>query len=132
MKLIFSFLILLSLVFFGTSAAFASPIQPNFDNPNVVAYYPSGIHTIVGEQNDVHTGIDIVMAAGGSGNFQQWFLGTSTNEGLHGDHSVWLVQKNGSCANGWTEVVNAYPSWGDYLQPGANYCVKTNEFSGQH
>src|SRR3989344_5420312 len=72
---------------------------PSPDNPNVVAYYETGPHGIVGEP-EYHEGIDLVMRDGPNGNFQQWFYGYSASEGWHGEHSIWKV-KNGSCQANW-------------------------------
>lgn len=115
----------------AVTSAFAAPTNNNKadNNPQVVAYYTSGTHGIVGE-NATHTGTDLVMQAGQSGNFQQWFTGNSTQSSnpTEGDHSVWLwVGQATSCDSGWNLVVNANASWGSYLQPG-NYCVHTNDF----
>ncbi len=104
---------------------------PNNNNPQVVADYASGTHGIVGE-NSTHTGSDVVMQSGASGNFQQWFNGNSTEptNTSEGDHSVWQsVGSATSCQPGWNLVINANQSWGSYLQPG-NYCVKTNDSHG--
>lgn len=116
-----------------TPVAFAAPFNAADNNPQVEAYYPTGDHGIVGE-NDTHTGQDLVMRAGNSDNFQQWFYGTSTENGgnTEGDHSVWKnVGDKTSCNGNSVSVQNAYPAWGDYLEPGANYCVKTNDFHVQ-
>ena len=114
------------LISVGTALA-----APKANNPQVVANYSTGDHGIVGEP-DTHTGADVVMTAGKSGNFQQWFKGTSTENGgiTEGDHSVWMnVGSRTSCPNGWDFVSSPYPAWGSYLQPGANYCVHTNDFN---
>ena len=106
-------------------SAFAAP---NTNNPQVVADYSSGTHGIVGE-DATHTGSDVVMQAGNSGNFQQWFNGATTESTVtsEGDHSVWQsVGDATSCNPGWDLVTNANQSWGSYLQPG-NYCVHTND-----
>lgn len=107
--------------------AMAAPFKAE-NNPQIVANYPTGDHGIVGEPY-LHEGADVVMKAGKSGNFQQWFYGTSAepNHPVEGDHSVWKLSKDGTCKDGWDLVENANQSWGDYLQPG-NYCVKTNDF----
>lgn len=72
------------------------------------------------------------MKAGKSGNLQQWFYGTSEElpNLTKGEHSVWKdVGSSTTCPNDkWVLVKNAYPAWGDYLNPGANYCVHTNDF----
>lgn len=119
-------------VFAVPSAAFAAPFNPSFQNPNVVAYYTSGSHGIVGE-SDYHSGTDLVMQNGKSGNLQQWFYGSSAENGgnVEGDHSVWIdVGSATSCQGGAVLVVNAYAAnWGSYLTPGDNYCVRTNDFN---
>lgn len=113
------------LLFFGvTGATFAAP---NTNNPQVVADYQTGTHGIVGE-NATHTGSDVVMQAGNSGNFQQWFYGSTSND-AEGDHSIWMsVGSSTSCASGWDLVTNANQLWGSYLQAG-NYCVRTNDYN---
>lgn len=116
----------------SAGAVFAAPFNAHDKNPQVVAYYETGSHGIVGE-NDYHQGIDLVMRDGSNGGFQQWFYGNSTGDGLHGDHSVWRVLKNGeTCSNGWDLVKNPNPAWGDYLTPGVDYCVHTNDFHPSH
>ena len=118
----------------AASAIFVAPAMAaplNSNSSNIVANYSSGDHGIVGESS-THTGADVVMKAGNSGNFQQWFSGTSAENGgiTEGDHSVWKnVGSATSCNGGGVLVTNAYPAWGSYLQPGANYCVKTNDSS---
>ncbi len=102
------------------------------DNPNTVAYYPSGLHGIVGEPGINHEGEDLVMKAGKSGNFLQWFCGTADENGgvQEGEFSLWQEKEEGkSCPDNFIEVDNAYPAWGDYLKPGADYCVKTHDFT---
>lgn len=131
MKKVISLFAFAAMLVFATPAL-ASPtnINKGNNNPQVVAFYTSGDHGIVGE-SATHTGSDLIMQAGNSGNFQQWFTGTST-EGVteEGDHSLWKnVGNSTSCPSGSDLVVNAYPAWGDYLQPGANYCVRTNDFN---
>lgn len=102
-------------------------------NKNVVAYYPDGTHTILGQQDIIHTGEDLVMRAGKSNNFQQWFVGTSDEEGLHGHHTVWRVKKTENCPKKWTYVANPNnppdgDTWGYYFPEDTDYCVKTNIF----
>lgn len=118
----------------AASIAFATPLVLNGkeSNPNFVVYYPDGPHGIVGE-DELHEGEDLVMRGGGSGNFQQWFFGTSASEGLHGEHSLWMEKDpNKDCPDDFILVPQAYPAWGDYLQPGADYCVKTNDFNANN
>lgn len=121
-------IITLSAIVLFAFAGVASAAHFKSNNPNTVANYPTGDHGIVGEPY-LHVGADVVTKSGNSGNFQQWFVGTSTENGgvSEKDHSVWKVSKDGSCSNdGWVLVENASQSWGDYLVSGANYCVKTN------
>jgi hypothetical protein len=112
------------------SKVLAAPYNAADNNPQVVAFYPTGPHGIPSEPGGNHEGMDLVMQAGKSGNFQQWFYGTfpAGGEGLHGDHDVWLVSKDGTCPPNATLVPQAYPGWGDYLVPGADYCVMNNDF----
>ncbi|KKR33151.1 MAG: hypothetical protein UT63_C0023G0014 [Candidatus Gottesmanbacteria bacterium GW2011_GWC2_39_8] len=109
----------------------AAPTNENKaeNNPQVVAYYTEGEHGVPPE-SDTHTGTDLVMQAGESGNFQQWFLGLNEETGKNeGAHSLWKnVGTDTTCPNGWTLVPDANPEWGDYLEPGANFCVHTNHF----
>lgn len=128
MKYLYTTLLLLAAVILGGANTAKAAASPN--NPQVVAYYLTGSHGIVGEYY-LHEGKDVVMRAGNSGNFQQWFYGTSA-EGVHGDHSVWKISKNGTCSDGAILVPNASASWGDYLVHGADYCVKTNDFHVQN
>jgi hypothetical protein len=115
------------LLVFGAQATLAAPFNAT-NNPNIVANYDSGTHGIISE-SETHTGMDVVMRAGNSGNFQQWFLGTSSEDGFHGDHSLWqLAKDNITHSSAWILVQNAFPSWGDYLMPEANYWVHTNDF----
>lgn len=136
MKKLIAGLTALFVSLFGATAAFAAPFNAAANNPQVVAYYPTGDHGIPGEPF-LHNGEDLVMRAGNSGNFQQWFYGYSAEAGgiTEGDHSVWMnVGSKTSCPNGWFLVPDAYPEWGSYLEPGANYCTHTNDFhsSEQH
>lgn len=100
----------------------AAKAAPNPNNPNVVAYYENGPHTIPLNPQFSVEGFDLVMKNGNSGNFNQWFW-----NGDIGYHSVWNMTKNGKCENG-VLIHNAYPGWGYYLVPNADYCVITNEF----
>lgn len=131
-KLTVSLLSGLVLMLVGVAPVFAAPFNAE-NNPQIVANFPTGDHGVVGE-SDTHNGADVVMRAGDSGNFQQWFYGTSTENGgiIEGDHSVWMhVGSSTTCPNDdWDLVVNANQSWGDYLEPG-NYCVHTNDFHVQ-
>ncbi len=124
-RTLFAGAVTLSLMLAPLGSVAAAPPE---SNPNVVAYYEEGDHGIVGE-NTRHWGEDVVMATGQNGNFQQWFYGDSEGEeGVHGEHSVWKVSEDGTCADNWDHVHEPYPEWGDYLTPGVDYCVKTNDF----
>lgn len=123
-------MLMAALAFLGLSGqVMAAPFRAE-NNPQIVANYDSGLHGIPGE-SATHEGSDVVMRAGNSGNFQQWFEGTSTENGgiTEGDHSVWKESSDCQCKDGETAVIST-PSnfWGDYLQQGATYCVKTNDF----
>lgn len=120
----------------SVSSAHASSHNGGFikeDQKQVVAYYPSpSDHTVILPNGDIaynQIGFDVVKKNGKSGNFQQWYFGDDgTNY-----HSVWKVQKNDKCPNSSVEIEQAYnppdgDTWGDYLEPDADYCVKTNEF----
>src|SRR5665811_288242 len=94
---------------------FADPtnISHGTNNPQVVAFYTSADHGIVDESN-AHTGSDLVQQSGNSGNFQQWFTGTSTENGgnTEGDHSIWMdVGGQTSCNGGAILVPDANPTW---------------------
>ncbi len=91
--------------------------------PNVVACYESGTHGIIG-QSETHTGADYVKKLGNY-NLFQFFCGTSPSEGVHCEVSLWKLAKDKECPSGWILLEDPYPEWGDYLKPGANYCVKT-------
>lgn len=151
MKKLFALLSVVSTLFFGAPAVLAAPFNAADNNPQVVAYYPTGDHGVVGE-NATHTGQDLVMEASVGAHkdpltndakvTQQWFYGQA-NEGQNGstitegDHSVFMLSKDGTCQNGWYVLsnVNTNPNnfWGDYLTTGATYCVRTNDFhSSEH
>lgn len=133
MKYILTALVVLVSLVFVTSSAYAAPVNAGDKNPQVVALYLNGPHSIVGEP-DLHYGMDIVMRDGNSNNFQQWFFGTSQEFGgkLHGDHSVWKYVGTGTtCPAKWTWIEHASVGWGDYLTPG-NYCVMTNDYQVTH
>ena len=111
--------------------AFAAPFTA-IHNPNIVANYQTGQHGVVSEPY-VHTGADVVMQNGQSGNFQQWFYGTTNEPGVtsEGDHSLFKnVGTSSSCTSGATLLTHPV-AWGSYLNASANYCVKTNDFN-QH
>lgn len=138
MKKIFGLIVSVCLMSLAVSPALAAP-NDAANNPNIVANYPDGQHTVI-EGNGVtdynHVGSDVVMQAGNSNNFQQWFNGTSTTEtadSTHGDHSVWRdIGQDTSCPSGWTFVENPNQpptgdTWGTYFPSGDNYCVHTND-----
>ncbi len=129
-KIFFAMLFSLVLSVSTLSVASAAPFNAE-NNPNIVANYPTGPHGIVGD-SEYHEGADVVMKDGNSPTLQQWFYGTSASNGLHGDHSVWKVSKDGTCPDNWILFPQAYPSMGDYLEPGADYCVMTNEYHPSH
>lgn len=109
-------------------SAWAAPFNAR-NNPQIVANYPTGDHGVTGEAY-LHNGADVVMRAGNSGNFQQWFYGYSAETGqiTEGDHSLWVsVGSDTTCRKGGTLVENANQAWGDYLLSG-NYCVYTNDY----
>lgn len=135
MKKIIAVLSTLAISFFGANSALAAPFNA-VNNPQIVAnFQDNSLHGIPGE-SETHRGSDVVMRAGDSGNFQQWFYGTSTENGgiTEGDHSIWKsVGDSTTCKDNQVLVPDASSAWGDYLQPG-NYCVRTNDFhsSEQH
>jgi hypothetical protein len=114
-----------------SAAAEAAPFKTYDKNPNVVAYYPTGPHGIPDEPGIHHEGKDLVMRAGKSGNFQQWFYGWSEENGgiLEGNHTVWRIVKNDKTPGNWTRISDPHPEWGDYLTPGVDYLAKTNDFN---
>lgn len=115
-------------------SAQAAPFNAVGKNPNIVEYHPEGSHAIIGLRGSpglFHAeGKDLVMAAGASGNFQQWY------ENGIGYHSVWLHVGDGtSCPNSFVLIVDARndandptrDTWGYHLELG-NYCVSTNAY----
>lgn len=131
MKHILVILTLVSLSFVFASPLRAAPFKAEDKNPNVVAYYEDGPHGIPGNSAH-HEGEDIVMQAGKSGVFQQWFYGEGEDyEGKHGHHSVWKPADG--CPANWFEMTVTGSGggnfWGDYLdlEPGT-YCIHTNDF----
>lgn len=113
-------------VLLGASTILAAPNNENkaAHNPNVVAYYPIGLHAIPTDPIQYVVGTNIVTTRGNSGQIEAWYTG----EDNHGFHSVWNLAKKDECPNDWVLIKNAYPNWGDYLVPGADYCVKVNPF----
>ena len=51
----------------------------------------------------------------------------ATGMGLHGDHDLWKLSKDGTCSDKAIVVPNASAGWGDYLSHGT-YCMKNNEY----
>ena len=114
----------------SASGVFAEAPNPQIanNNPQTVAYYTSGDHGIAGD-SATHTGTDYVRQNGNSGNFDQWFCGSSTesSDPSECEHSVWMsVGDATTCNAGGVLVEDAQASWGDYLSPG-NYCVRSND-----
>ena len=91
--------------------------------PNTAACYESGTHGIPGEAEE-HVGADWVKIFLDGKILYQFFCGTSPSEGLHRTISIWKAAKD-SCPSGWLRFEEPYPEWGDYLIPGADYCIKT-------
>jgi len=116
----------LFLVLAAVSVVKAAPNNPQkaANNPNKVAYYEEGLHAIPTDPITYVTGTNIVTERGNSGQIQAWYTG----ENGHGYHSVWNIAKKDSCPANWVFIEDPYPEWGDYLTPGANYCVKVNTF----
>ncbi len=113
-------------VLLATSVASAAPNNENKaeNNPNVVAYYELGLHAIPKDPIQYVVGTNIVTTRGNSGQIEAWYTG----EDNHGFHSVWNITKDNKCPKDWVLIENAYPDWGDYLIPDADYCVKVNAF----
>ena len=143
LKYIASFFIVLAMLFVFAGNVLANPTNEHkaqyflkfvlSGNKNVVSYYFDGRHEIPGEPNEEHFGEDLVMKAGNSGNFHQWFLGWSEEESYHGEHSLWLVKRGPECPDDFLEIPDANPEgddvgWGDHFPEGADYCVKTNDY----
>lgn len=114
------------LVLVASSSAMAAPNNVNKaeNNPNVVAYYPIGLHAIPTDPITYVIGTNLVMKRGNTGQIQAWYTG----EDGYGFHSVWNISKNSTCPSHRVLIQNAYPGWGDYLTPGADYCVQVNAF----
>lgn len=119
---------ILSFVLLGlvSTAAVAAPNNESKaeNNPQVVAYYPLGLHAIPTDPITYVVGTNLVTTRGNSGQIQAWY----TAEDGHGYHSVWNIAKKNGCSQNEVLIEDAYPSWGDYLVPGADYCVKVNAF----
>lgn len=141
-----SLIALVTLVLTGAGYVYAAPFKAADKNPQVVAYYPTGDHGVVSE-DATHNGQDLVMETSLGAKkdkfqhdakvTQQWFYGQA-NEGpngssiAEGDHSLFMLSKDGTCQKGWYFLKDVNTSsdrfWGDYLTTGADYCVKTNDF----
>jgi hypothetical protein len=126
MKQIYGGILSVLLVALAVSSVSAAPNNVNKaeNNPQVVAYYPLGLHAIPTDPIQYFVGTDLVTTSGNSGGIQAWYTG----EDGHGFHSDWNVSANGKCGGDKVLIVDAYPSWGDYLVPGADYCVGVNTF----
>lgn len=92
-------------------------------NP-VLAFYPNGSHGIPTQPGINHQGMDLVLKDFSYGGIKQIFVGYSEQEGLHKHVTKWSVAPKGTCPKKSTLIKNAYPDWGNYLLPGADYCVK--------
>jgi hypothetical protein len=117
----------------GAGGVSASPANPNKgnNNPNVVSYYENETHTVIQSDGSIEydqPGDDLVMKAGKSKNFQQWYVGPDGEK----VHTVWKnVGDATECANGWMLIINPYQpptgdTWGFHFPDGDNYCVKSN------
>ena len=126
MKVIEIAIVTILLTFALASAALAAPTssQKADNNTQVVAYYSTGVHAIPTSPVTYVTGTDLVTMRGDTGEIQAWY--TSTDG--HGVHSIWNLSKDGTCPSNWVLIAQAYPVWGDYLAPGADYCVHNNSF----
>lgn len=131
MKTLILSIILPLLMLSFSKTALAAPFKAADKNPQIVAFYEEGTHGIPG-QTYTHEGKDVVMKAGESPVVQQWFVGTSQEEGFHGEHSVWKLSKDGTCHPNWFKMIVTGPEgnnyWGDVMEPGATYCIHTNQF----
>ena len=126
MKKVYGGILSLLFVSLALTTVSAAPNNANkaANNPQVVAYYPIGLHAIPTNPIYYLVGTDLVTTRGNSGQIEAWYTG---GDG-HGFHSVWDISKNGKCNGDKVLIANAYPSWGDYLVPGADYCVNVNAF----
>jgi len=124
-KLFVVFLCLFAILLAGSSAN-GAPNNTNKaeHNPQVVAYYPEGVHAIPTDPVTYFSGTNLVTKRGNSSQIEAWY---SNNEN-HGFHSVWNIAKKNWCPDGWVFFEQPYPEWGDYLNSSADYCVKVNSF----
>lgn len=125
-KYLLSLVLTVSVLLSAASISWAAPNNPNKaeHNPNVTAYYPVGLHAIPTNPITYFVGTNLVSARGNSGQIQAWYTDSSN----HGYHSVWNITKNSTCKGDSVYIENAYPAWGEYLVPDADYCVKVNAF----
>ena len=132
-KTLISFLTVGLLCSLGVTKVSAAPTNPPKadNNPQVVAYYPVGSHTVIQPDNTIlygQNGTDLVLEAGEDKTFQQWY------EGVNGDkvHTVWRnVGSDTQCPSDWLLIQNPYQpptgdTWGYHFPNGDNYCVKSN------
>lgn len=125
--------VMMSIAAFLTLALFSAPVTlaaPNnsTNNPNVVANYPTGNHTVIMPDGSIaynQMGADVVMVTGNSNNGQQWYLNPDGG-GVHTNFKD--VGSDTSCSPGWTFIGKANPSWGSYFTAGDNYCANSNSF----
>lgn len=129
MRVLNSLIILvLTLVLSASSALATSPILNGHESDHgFTAYYPDGLHGVVGEEGITHEGEDLVIEISDTKNFYQWFYGTSSSEGQHGEFSIWQRKRGPDCPAGFKDVPNASDNWGSYLL-GGDYCVQTTQF----
>lgn len=118
----------------GANYALAIPtvlVSHKSDLDTVVYYGNYGDHHGIAGNPWAHMGEDLVKDKG-NGNFDQWFYGVTAENGFRGAkgiYSQWRIN-NGQC-NG--ELVRqAYPSWGQHLTPGVDYCVTHQLFAGDN
>jgi hypothetical protein len=133
MKRIITLAVAVALFAGSASGVLAAPFNAYGKNPNIVEYHPGpdDVHAIIGidgsDEIVYKEGKDLVMAAGKSGNFQQWY------ENGMGYHSVWLhVGDSTHCPDSFVLIEDARSpeegdTWGYHLEEG-NYCVKTNAY----
>jgi len=125
---------IMTAMFLGSAVSvFAAPwnAAENGNDPSgkFVAYYPEGYHTIpwLGWE---FQGADLVMQRGNKKQFHQWFEGTYKDGEYYAIHTIWSITEDGTCPENWVKVGYTYPHWGDYMEPGAQYCVHNNYYQG--
>jgi len=107
---------------------FGEILRKKADSPKTVAYYETGLHGIADEPGVTHEGQDLVQKLNKKGDFIQFFNGVSSTEGQVSEISFWKEQNDkfkNSQNKGFVLVQDAFPEWGDYLQPNTDYLVKT-------